>query len=73
MPTVRAVRRREQVRPPVVPDPVREPVPGRGRVLILSATVGQGHEGAARELGRRLRSRGVDADVRDLHPARGRR
>jgi hypothetical protein len=71
MPTVRAVRRREQIRPRVVPDPVREPV--LGRVLILSAMVGQGHEGAARELGRRLRSRGVDADVRDLHPARARR
>jgi hypothetical protein len=35
-------------------------------VLILSATVGQGHEGAARELCRRLQRRGVDAEVRDF-------
>lgn len=38
---------------------------GADRVLILSGTVGQGHEGAARELARRLAQRGVDADVRD--------
>jgi processive 1,2-diacylglycerol beta-glucosyltransferase len=36
-----------------------------GRVLVLSATVGQGHEGAARELGRRLSARGVEVEVRD--------
>lgn len=35
------------------------------RVVILSATVGQGHEGAARELARRLRARGVVAEVHD--------
>jgi processive 1,2-diacylglycerol beta-glucosyltransferase len=34
-------------------------------VLILSGSVGQGHEGAARELARRLARRGVDCDVRD--------
>jgi UDP-N-acetylglucosamine:LPS N-acetylglucosamine transferase len=58
MPTVRAVRRREQQRPRVVPR--------HGRVLILSATVGQGHEGAARELSRRLRQRGIEVEVRDF-------
>ncbi|NMO92751.1 glycosyltransferase [Actinomycetospora sp. TBRC 11914] len=36
-----------------------------GRVLVVSATVGQGHEGAARELAGRLRARGVDVTVRD--------
>jgi hypothetical protein len=40
------------------------PAPG-GRVLVVSATVGQGHEGAARELGRRLSARGVQVEVRD--------
>lgn len=40
--------------------------PGRGRVLVLSATVGQGHEGAARELSRRLRRRGIEVEVRDF-------
>jgi Monogalactosyldiacylglycerol (MGDG) synthase len=58
MPTVRAVRRREQGRS-------RSPSES-GRVLILSATVGHGHEGAARELCRRLRGRGVEAEVRDF-------
>lgn len=38
----------------------------RGRVLVLSATVGQGHEGAARELARRLRLWGIEAEVRDF-------
>jgi processive 1,2-diacylglycerol beta-glucosyltransferase len=37
----------------------------RGRVVILSATVGQGHEGAARELARRLRERGQQVEVHD--------
>lgn len=58
MPAVRAVRRRAQERPRALPE--------RGRVLILSATVGQGHEGAARELCRRLQGRGVEAEVRDF-------
>jgi processive 1,2-diacylglycerol beta-glucosyltransferase len=40
--------------------------PGRGgRVVVVSATVGQGHEGAARELARRLTARGVDVTVHD--------
>ena len=45
------------------------------RVLVLSATVGQGHEGAARELARRLELRGVATEVRDYLdalPAAGR-
>ncbi len=58
MPTVRAVGRREQQRPRAVPQ--------HGRVLILSATVGQGHEGAARELSRRLHQRGIEAEVRNF-------
>lgn len=36
-----------------------------GRVVIVSATVGQGHEGAARELERRLVARGVQVEVHD--------
>jgi UDP-N-acetylglucosamine:LPS N-acetylglucosamine transferase len=35
-------------------------------VVILSATVGQGHEGAARELARRLSLRGVTTEVHDF-------
>jgi processive 1,2-diacylglycerol beta-glucosyltransferase len=38
----------------------------RGRVVILSATVGQGHEGAARELARRLEVHGVATEVHDF-------
>lgn len=45
--------------------PDRHHQSGSGRVLIVSGTVGQGHEGAARELARRLAQRGIDADVRD--------
>lgn len=36
-----------------------------GRVVIISATVGQGHEGAARELASRLSRRGVEVQVHD--------
>ena len=39
--------------------------PASGRVLILSASVGQGHQGAAHELARRLIAHGVEAEVRD--------
>lgn len=35
-------------------------------MLIVSAAVGQGHDGAARELARRLRLRGLDAELRDF-------
>ena len=48
----------------------------RPRVLVLSASIGQGHDGAARELVRRLDRRGVAAHVvdwTDLLPAWGRR
>lgn len=41
------------------------PVSGTGRVVVIGATVGQGHEGAARELARRLRLHGVDVTVHD--------
>jgi UDP-N-acetylglucosamine:LPS N-acetylglucosamine transferase len=37
----------------------------RPRVLIVTGSVGAGHDGAARELAERLRASGVDADVRD--------
>ena len=46
---------------------------GRGRVLILSASMGAGHDGAARELGRRLDRRGYDthhADFLECFPFR---
>lgn len=42
--------------------------PGRAlrRVLIVSGSVGAGHDGAARELAQRLGGAGVEVDVRDL-------
>ncbi len=39
--------------------------PVGGHVLIVSAGVGAGHDGAAVELARRLRARGVGVEVRD--------
>lgn len=55
---------------PLVVGGTRRPAPTsvlslRGRVVIISATVGQGHEGAARELARRLTRRGVEVEVHD--------
>ena len=58
MPFVSLVRRSRRNGP-------RVPTAGT-RVLILSATVGQGHEGAARELARRLHRLGVETEVRDF-------
>ncbi len=51
----------------VVAPPSRagRPDPGR-RVLVVSGSVGAGHDGAARELAERLRRSGVRVDVRDL-------
>ncbi len=43
----------------------RLPDTGCGRVLIITAAVGAGHDGAAYELARRLGHHGVDVDVRD--------
>ncbi|GAA1652434.1 MGDG synthase family glycosyltransferase [Georgenia ruanii] len=48
--------------PIVAPDGGGEGAPA---VLILTGSVGAGHDGAAHELARRLRDRGVDVDVRD--------
>lgn len=39
--------------------------PGPESALIISASVGAGHDGAASELAARLRDRGMDVDVRD--------
>jgi UDP-N-acetylglucosamine:LPS N-acetylglucosamine transferase len=36
------------------------------RVLIISASMGAGHDGAARELARRLREEGHEAEIRDF-------
>jgi len=51
------------------PDPgAAAPKPGTaatGRVLIISGSVGAGHDGAAHELAARLRRVGVHVDVRD--------
>jgi processive 1,2-diacylglycerol beta-glucosyltransferase len=47
-----------------VVDRLPEPAAG-SRVVVISATVGQGHEGAARELARRLSARGVTVAVHD--------
>ncbi len=40
--------------------------PAGGRVLVVTGSVGAGHDGAARELADRLRATGVEVDVRDL-------
>ncbi|GAY10943.1 glycosyltransferase [Pseudonocardia sp. N23] len=61
---VRTHARRRAARPAVM-RLVAPPVSGAGRVVILGATVGQGHEGAARELGRRLAGSGVEVTVHD--------
>ncbi len=53
------VRRRRERRPPVSPG---EPT----RVLVISASMGAGHDGAARELADRLSSAGHHAEVRDF-------
>jgi len=43
------------------------PAPGGARrVLVVSGSVGAGHDGAARELAERLRARGVEVDIRDF-------
>lgn len=44
--------------------PVRRPAPAR--VLVVSGSVGAGHDGAANELAARLRAADVEVDVRDL-------
>ncbi|MFF4771974.1 hypothetical protein ACFY05_03875 [Microtetraspora fusca] len=41
-------------------------MPARRAVLILSASMGAGHDAAAAELARRLVARGVDAEVADV-------
>lgn len=46
--------------PPALPDAER------GRIVIFSADVGAGHDGAARELARRLRERGFQTDCRNV-------
>jgi processive 1,2-diacylglycerol beta-glucosyltransferase len=49
------------------PRAAARPAPDGGRrVLIVSGSVGAGHDGAARELAERLRGRGVEVDIRDF-------
>ncbi len=50
-------------RRPPRPSPARSAPP---RVLVVTGSVGAGHDGAAAELADRLRSRGADVDVRDF-------
>lgn len=54
------------VAPIAVRAPRSTPVPVAGRVLIVSGSVGAGHDGAARELAARLTAAGVDVAVRDF-------
>ena len=59
---------------PAVGAPASPPRPGPAaprapRVLVVSGSVGAGHDGAARELAQRLRSRGVEVQVRDFMDA----
>lgn len=54
---------------PECPDAPRwagRPGSGAPRVLVVSGSVGAGHDGAANELASRLRAAGVEVDVRDL-------
>jgi UDP-N-acetylglucosamine:LPS N-acetylglucosamine transferase len=39
---------------------------GRGRIVIVTASVGAGHDGAAREWAEQLRGHGFDVDLHDL-------
>ena len=50
----------------------RGPAPGRRRVLILSADVGEGHDSAARTLAAELEASGAEVTVRDGLAALGR-
>ncbi|HEY2192692.1 MAG TPA: hypothetical protein VGH76_10385 [Actinomycetospora sp.] len=53
--------------------PQQPPVPANGRIVIISASVGAGHDGPADELGRRLHARGWWVDRIDglrIPPAR---
>lgn len=45
--------------------PLRPARPARPRVLVVTGSVGAGHDGAAHELASRLRAAGVDVAVRD--------
>ncbi|WP_299037014.1 MGDG synthase family glycosyltransferase [uncultured Pseudokineococcus sp.] len=45
--------------------PSTGPAPVHGTVLVLTASVGAGHDGAGRELARRLTARGARVEVRD--------
>ena len=38
----------------------------RGRIVLVSASIGAGHDGAAQEWARRLREQGFDTDIHDL-------
>ncbi|MFG2131847.1 glycosyltransferase [Streptomyces sp. NPDC048751] len=48
------------------PPPQSAATPGAGRVAIVSASVGAGHDGAAAELARRLAAQGYTVDRLDL-------
>ncbi|MGI8537944.1 MAG: DMT family transporter, partial [Mycobacteriales bacterium] len=50
---------------PIGVRPAADPPPAPTAVLIISGSVGAGHDGAAHELAARLRAAGVQADVRD--------
>lgn len=53
-------------RRPAFPDEAVADVPPRGRVVIVSGSVGAGHDGVARELAGRLAERGHPVTVLDL-------
>jgi UDP-N-acetylglucosamine:LPS N-acetylglucosamine transferase len=46
--------------------PAAEPEDHPDRILILSASLGAGHDGAAREWARRLRQQGFEVDIHDF-------
>lgn len=52
------------VTPTLLPDAAARAATA-GKVLVLTGSVGEGHDGAARELARRLRARGIGVEVRD--------
>ncbi|MGW5668246.1 UDP-glucose 4-epimerase GalE [Micromonospora sp. NPDC003776] len=64
------VRDEWEVRRPPSPEPHPPPAPELGeqgaRIVVLTASVGAGHDGATRELARRLSEQGFRVDVLDV-------
>jgi len=66
----RRFRRRLRPRRREIPTPVA--VPGPGRVIVVTGSVGAGHDGAAREWARLLRAHGYQVEIHDFLDILGR-